>query len=282
MAQARTAAREGKLIVIPTAILPPEPSSLPPGSMGQQVDAYNASQEKKQRAFEEAKATVEAARTQQDEAHQALEKAMKDPLATVKTTKTYAMFVVGQGLSTIKASTDAAGELFQKADRWNDVASTLQARAIQHSGHVRDLFTRAAASHEKVADAATTRAANAQKLGGPVGPKARAIISADASDLVKSTSKVGQFGSKALRGVPFVGTGVTLISGGVDVAMGKDVWETAEDTTTDLAGGAAGGWAGAAIGTAICPGGGTVIGGVVGGIAGSMLATSGVNAATGE
>ncbi|RCW40746.1 hypothetical protein DFQ14_11072 [Halopolyspora algeriensis] len=207
---------------------------------------------------------------------------MKDPLATAKATKTYAMFVVGQGLNTIKGSTDAAGDFFQKASQWNDTASTLQARAEKYSGSVRDRFNKAADSYKKVASTNAAYADDAKRMGGPVGSKARSIVSADASGLVKGTLRVANVSRGLVRGVPAVGTTLTIGSAAWDVANGKNVWEATEDTAANLGGGAAGGYFGGIVGTAICPGVGTVIGGVVGGAIGSWAAGWGVNAATGE
>ncbi|MBA8825322.1 hypothetical protein FHX42_002673 [Saccharopolyspora lacisalsi] len=297
MHQARTVARDGKLIVTSTAILPPGPApkgagteNLPPGPMGQQIETHQsqasqaaiAAHEAKKRAFAEARTTVEDARTKQEEAHKALDKAMKDPLATVKTTKTYSMMVVSGGLSSIKGAHEEAGRLFERASRLDSAASTIQARAAQKTGNLSQIGKNAAAEGENLANKAHAKATNASKFHGPLGSKGRGIVAADPSRWVKSSSKFAKFGSKALRGVPFVGTTFTVVSGGVDVAMGKDVGEAVEDTGANLAGGAAGGWAGAAVGTMICPGVGTVIGGVVGGIGGGLLASWGANAATGE
>lgn len=298
MQQARQVAREGKLIVTPAAILPPGPApkgsgtdNLPPGPMGQQVEAHQGGQgnqaaiaahEAKKRAFQEASSTVQSARTMQDDAHRALDTAMKDPLAAVKTTKTYAMFVVGQGLNTIKGSTDAAGDFFQKANQWNADASTIQARADKYTGSVRERFNTAADSYKKVASTNAAYADDAKKMGGPLSSKTRAVVSADASGLIKGTSRVAKVGSGLVRGVPAVGTTLTIGSAVSDVAMGKNPWEATEDTAANLGGGAVGGYLGGMVGTAICPGVGTVIGGVVGGAIGSWAASWGANAATGE
>ncbi len=291
--QARAVAREGRLIVTPTAILPPGPppktsgaSNLPPGPMGQQIEAHqgsgSAAYEAKKKAFAEAQSTVESARTTQQSAHQALEAAMKDPLAAAKTTKSYAMFVVGQGLNSIKGATDAASDMMAKADKWHSAATTMQARAAQKPGTLRAIGNRAAAKGLENAAEARTQATRASKFGGPLGSTTRTVISADASGLIKGTSRVAKVGSDLVRGVPFIGTGVSIVSGVTDVAMGKDPWEATEDTAASIGGGAAGGYIGGAIGTAICPGVGTVIGGLVGGFIGSWAAGEGVDAATGE
>ncbi len=299
MRQARSVAREGKLIVTPTAILPPGPAPAGggtdnfPGPVGRgaaahesqrpgQSDAAIAAHEAKKRAFREAQTTVQDARTKQDEAHKALDDAMKDPLAAAKTTKTYATMVVSGGLSGIKGAHEEAGRLFEKAGRWDSAASTMQARAAQKPGDLSRIGKNAAAEGERLANEARAKATNASKFYGPLGERGRSWVAADPSRWVTSSSKAAKVGSKALRGVPFVGTTFTVGSGAIDVAMGKDAGEAAKDTGANIAGGAAGGWAGAAIGTAICPGVGTVIGGVAGGIGGGLLATWGADAATGD
>ncbi len=286
---ARTVASDAKLIVTPTVILPPAPVSphaAPHQTRSGPTDngrsAALSEHQAKKAAFEDARTTVETARDDQREAHRKLDEAMKDPLEAVKATKTYAMFAVGQGLSSIKGSYEAATNLFEKADRWNAAATTMQARAAQKPGNLRDFGNRAATHGFDKADDAARRATHASKFGGNIPERAARFISANPGDMIKGSGAVSKFGSKALRGVPFVGTAASVMSGVGDVAMGKDPWEAAEDTGANIAGGAAGGWAGAAIGTAICPGVGTVIGGVVGGIAGSMATSKGVDYATGE
>ncbi|MHA6798922.1 hypothetical protein [Bounagaea algeriensis] len=296
MRQARTVAREGQLTVTPTAMLPPGPAptgNLPPGPAGHPAgvhhgqqpgpaDAAVAAHEAKKRAFREARTTVQDARAKQEEAHTALDKAMKDPLAVVKATKTYSTMVASGALSSIKNAHEEAGRLFEKAGRYDSAASTMQARAKNKTGNLSRIGKNAAAEGERLANETRAKATNTSKFHGPLGERGRSWVAADPSRWVTGSSKAAKVGSKALRGVPFVGTTFTVVSGGIDVAMGKDVGEAVEDTGANLAGGAAGGWAGAAVGSAICPGVGTVIGGVVGGIAGGMLASSGADAATGD
>ncbi len=296
MLQARTVAREGQLTITPTAILPPGPAptgNLPPGPAGHPAGVHHdqqpgpadtavAAHEAKKRAFREARTTVQDARTKQEEAHTALDKAMKDPLAAAKSTKTYSTMVASGALSSIKGAHEEAGRLFEKAGRYDSAASTMQARAEQKAGKLSQISKNAAAEGEKLASKTHAKATNTSKFHGPLGERSRSVIAADPSRWVTGSSKAAKVGSKALRGVPFVGTAFTLASGVTDVAMGKDAGDAAVDTGANLAGGAAGGWAGAAIGSAICPGVGTVIGGVVGGIGGGLLASSGADAATGD
>lgn len=286
MNHAREAATAAKLIVTPTTILPPEPVAESAGPLApEQHEAFTKALKdygSKQEAFENVKGIVDAARSRQQEAHSTLDKAMQDPLATIKTMKTWTMFVVGHGLGTVKGSFETANELFEKSDRWNAAAETIQARAEQKPGNLRTLGMNAAEAGKNTADDAAARATTASKFGGTVPTRIGQMISANPSRWVKAGGTVAKAGSKFVRGVPFLGSGLSIASGIGDVAMGKDPLEAGEDTAANIGGGAAGGWAGAAIGTAICPGVGTVIGGVVGGIAGSMAATEGVSAARGD
>lgn len=286
MNDAREAAAAAKLILTPTAILPPEPVAESASPLApQQHEAFTKALKgygSKQEAFENVKGIVDAARSRQQEAHSALDKAMQDPLATLKTTKTWTMFVVGHGLGTVKGSFETANELFEKSDRWNAAAETIQARAEQKPGSLRTLGMNAAETGKNRANDAAARATAASKFGGTVPTRLGQMISANPSRWITDGGAVTKAGSKFLRGVPFLGSGLSIASGIGDVALGKDPVEAGEDTAANIGGGAVGGWAGAAIGTAICPGVGTVIGGVAGGITGSMAATEGVSAIRGD
>ncbi|MHA6800615.1 hypothetical protein [Bounagaea algeriensis] len=294
MEQAREQARAGKLIVTPTEILPPGPGPRSGPGGGPQAPAggpggtdprqpasdaaAHAAHAEKKRAFEEARQTVEDAREKEKEAHEALEKSMQDPLEAVKQTKTYGMFVLTNGLNTIKASTEAADALFDKARSWDSAASEIQARAESKPAGFAKYADKAAEAGREKAATARTQATRAQKMGGPVGDNARRAIMANPAEYMQATSKVGKVGQNVVRGVPLLGTTLSIGSGVADVAMGKDPWEAAKDTGAEIAGGAAGGAAaGAALGS-VFPGVGTVIGGVAGGIIGSWAAKKGVNA----
>lgn len=286
MADARADATAARLIVTPTAILPPEPASpnLPGGPHGDRaIEQGRQEFERKHKAFEEAKGAVEAARDRQKEAHDALQKDMEDPLSAVKATKTWTMFAIGHGLGTLKGSFETANQFVEKAADYEKAATVMRGRAETMHGHMRTIAMNAADKGDELAKDAVRRGAAAGKFGGgALSEGIGGFVSKNAGDWVKGSGKVAQYGSKFLRGVPFLGTAASIGSGVGDVAMGKDPLEAAEDTTANVAGGAVGGWAGAALGTAICPGVGTVVGGVVGGIAGSMAATEGVSAARGD
>lgn len=298
--QACGVAQGAKLIVTPTAILPPGPgpgagpARLPSGPVEPDAQAeYEAASQahagavaehtEKQRAFDEAKTTVDMAREQQKQAHEALNKAMEDPLANIKTMKTVATYATTTSLSYISGSQNTSASWFNHAAKLDEAATTRQAQAAQSaSPAMRELYERGAARGAEWAKGARANGGKALGAAKVVPEGGRKIIGANPSGLVKSGSMVGKVGRGLLRGVPFVGTTASVISGAGDVIMGKDVGDAAKDTGANIAGGAAGGWAGAAIGTACCPVVGTAIGGVVGGIAGSLGATSGVDWLTGD
>lgn len=296
--QARGVAQDAKLIVTPTAILPPgpgpgpSPSPLPSGPVLPDAQAKHdaasqahagavAEHAAKQKAFDEAKATVEIARDQQRQAHEALDQAMEDPLATIKTMKTVATYAVTTPLSYVGGAHNTSTSWFQHADRLDEAATTRQAQAAQTaSPAMRELFEKGSERGTQWAKNARTNGTRALGAAKTIPEGARSVIGANPAGLVKSGSMVGKVSKGLLRGVPFVGTAASVVSGVGDVMMGKDAGDAAKDTGANIAGGAVGGWAGAAIGTACCPVIGTAIGGVVGGIAGSLGATSGVDALT--
>ncbi len=84
-----------------------------------------------------------------------------------------------------------------------------------------------------------------------------------------------KLGKGVLKGVPYVGIGMTILFGGLEVLDGHEtpVQATAE-TGLSLAGGVAGGMAGGEIGSAVgsvVPIIGTAAGGVIGAITGSII-----------
>lgn len=287
MTEARSAASAAGLIVTPTAILPPEPTAQPATPLDpaahQAFQQARADYGRKQQAFESARDEIDSARERQEQAHKTLQKSMEDPLEVIKTTKTWAMFFVGHGLSTLKSSFGEVQEWTKKAADYETAATSMRARAEGAYGHMRTIAMNAADKGDELAKDATRRAAAAGRFGAnALSEGVGGFISRNAGEFVDGGGKVAKYGSKFLSGVPFLGTGLSVASGVGDVVMGKDPVEAAEDTAANVGGGAAGGWAGAAVGTAICPGVGTVIGGVVGGIAGSMGATKAVSAAREE
>ncbi|MFC7343258.1 hypothetical protein [Saccharopolyspora griseoalba] len=290
--RARDVGRSGGLIVTATAILPPGPAPgpgpqpLPAGPVSPQAQAKHdaASQahssavaafERKRKAFEEASGIVERARNQQADAHVALDKAMKDPLEGVKKLKTYAMYAVGNGLSWIKTTQTTANDLLESHSEMKSATKTMQARAATMTGSpaMRELAEKAAARGAELSDDLKSQYTQVQRMNSAIPAKARNAIEQNPGNLIKSGSTAAKVSKNVLRGMPYIGTGLTIASGGADVAMGKDPWNAAADTAASLGGSIAGGMAtGAAVGS-VFPGAGNVVGGVVGGVAGGLIAT---------
>jgi hypothetical protein len=304
MDQARQVARDGGLIATPVAILPPGPGpgaspQRPTGPMSpdaeaqfsRQVKAHNAAlgeHQAKQAAFQEASTTVIDARKMHEDAHRDLDKAMQDPLGTIKSMKTYGMFVFSHGLNTAKAKQGLANDLFKSADEVDEHARRMQEIAADPRNSA---ATRAAAEHAAQTSSAGAEHTRVQgekaQLRGPSW--ARNMVEANPGNYIKDGTGWLKLGKNAARGVPFLGTGLAIGSGAWDVAMGKDPGVASAETGASIAGGVVGGMAGAevgtAIGTMIFPGPGTAIGGVIGGVAGGIIggmsATEGVDQAMG-
>lgn len=291
MDDARRTAREGGLIVTPTAILPPAPPNQAPApSAGPGTQpAVDPAHEAQTHAFAAVSAMVADARQQQEEAHHDLDKAMQDPLATLKSLKTYTVYVVSNALNYLKTRQTMANDLFKDADRIADHGQRMQDIANDSTGpaSTREAAERTAEKARKGADETGNLAKKTQPNHLP--DWARRGIEANPGNHIPEGKGWIKLGRGFARGIPYLGAGVAVVSGGVDVGLGKDPGVATAETGANLAGGAAGGMAGAEVGTAIgtiFPGPGNVIGGVVGGIAGgvigSMSAMEGVDQAMGE
>lgn len=307
--QARGVAGSAGLITTPTVILPPGPADPAPGgasaggSYAQKPDPQSPAaqhhrqqlldHQQKQQAFDEVTATVTEARALQAKAHHELEAATVDPLATLKATKSWTMFVVGNGLSYVKASETTASDLMKKADAFDKRANEYEAMASKEEDPL--LRRQYEASHERF-QRESTRAQNAAEnvrrpiRGIPRG--ARHAIEANPGNFIEG-GETGwlRLGKGVARGAPVVGTALTVASGAGDWLMGKPAGQAAGETGGSLAGGVAGGMAGAeagaviggSLGTLVPVAGnvtGAAVGGVVGGVAGGMIGSlSGTQAA---
>jgi hypothetical protein len=102
------------------------------------------------------------------------------------------------------------------------------------------------------------------------------IVTNPGSLLGESANVFAKGGKVVLKGLPLVGTAVTVTGAVADVAMGEDLGKVAVSTIASTGGQIAGGWAGGAlVGAAMgseVPVAGTVVGAVVGGIIGGMAA----------
>jgi hypothetical protein len=302
MSQARDVARQAGLITTSTVILPPGPGPSPHQTNGvpQTSNAFLppqtvqqlAEHQQKQRTFEEVSGTVADARRIQAEAHNELETAVEDPLATLKTTKTWTMFVVGNGLSYVKASQTTANDLVKQADALDAKALEYQRKAWETDDPL--LQRQYAASYEGFQREAVRAQSLSETLQRPIDAIPEGVrqrIEMNPGNSLEGETGWLKLGKGAARGVPLIGTGLTVASGVTDWAMGKPAGQAAGETTGSLAGGVVGGMAGAESGAAIGGAMGTVvpiagnaagaaIGGVVGGVAGGIIGSlSGTQAA---
>jgi hypothetical protein len=134
----------------------------------------------------------------------------------------------------------------------------------------------------KAAKNASKTAVDAEKTVAKEVAKDAAKASTLAAEATPAANGIKSAGKRFLKGVPIVGTALTLGLGATSVYGAQtDATKTQQqknaatgEVVGDVAGGALGGWggaaAGAAIGTMIFPGVGTAIGGLIGGIAGGM------------
>lgn len=290
MDQARQVARDAGLIVVPNAVLPPGPGpgampTHPTGPMApdaerrysEQLNIYSAALERhqaKQAAFAEVANTVADARGRQEGAHSALDKAMQDPLAEIKSLKTVEMFMFSTGLSAAKARQTWAYDLLKQAEGIEEHGNRMQAIADDPRNPA---ATRATA--ERVAQTSSMGAeytkAQGEKIQLNTPEWVRKGVEANPGNYIKDGTGWLKLGKNAARAVPFLGTTVTIASGAGDIALGKDPGVAAAETGGNLAGGVAGSLAGAelggAVGSMIFPGPGTTVGGVIGGVAGGVI-----------
>lgn len=300
LAQAREVAMAARLIVTPTAILPPgpEPDTAPVhpiGPMIPETEAVHAAAVRahelavstyvaKVDAFAEASATVTEARSREADAHGALDAAMDQGGTDAQTLKSIGIGVVSAALGAIAGLQVAASDLFRTASRLKEHGARMQELAANPNGPISTRAAATRAARMAAEGEARTRAA-AERLARPIHNIPEGIrqgIANSPGEYIRDGRGWVGLGKNAARGVPFVGTGLIVGSGVADVAMGKPVGHAAAETGAGLGGAVVGGMAGAAIGSAIFPGVGTVIGGVAGGIIGSITASEGVGAAMGD
>ncbi|MGH3940877.1 MAG: WXG100 family type VII secretion target [Pseudonocardiaceae bacterium] len=298
--QAREVAVAARLIVTPTAILPPGPSPdtapvHPIGPMTPEAEAGHADAVRaheaavstyatKVNAFTEASVTVAEARLREADAHSALDAVMDRSGTDAQTLKSIGIGVVSVALGALAGLQLAASDLLRAADKLQEHGARMQALAADSNGPI---STRAAAAHTATmaADGEARTRADAERLGRPIRYIPEGIrhgVANSPGEYIRDGGGWVGLGKNAARGVPFVGTGVVVASGAADVAMGKPVGQVAAETGAGLGGGVVGAMAGATIGSAIFPGVGTVVGGVVGGVIGSITATEGVGRAMGD
>lgn len=300
LGQSREVAKAARLVVTPTAILPPGPGPgaaptppvgpMTPDARARYADTVHvyettaATYAAKVRAFEEAGATVVDARLREAEAHRALDIAMDRGGIDLNGMKAIGTTIVGIGLGLIAGLQTAVSDLLRKADKLRNHGMRMQEMADEPKGSAAKRAAAIWAANAAAAGEGRTRA-EAHRLQAPIRaiPEgARLTIAHNPGEYIRDGKGWVGLGRGAARGVPFVGTGVIVASGAADVAMGKPVGQAAAATGATLGGGAVGGMAGAAIGSFFFPGVGTVVGGVVGGVIGSVAAADGVGRVMGD
>jgi hypothetical protein len=313
MAQARGVAQNGGLSVVGTVILPPKPpgpmptvlypcTSADPTGAQKHVDTNSAAAQAHQQAvntynsqagvFNQAKAIVAAARTAEQNAHNALNKAMGEAETETSNLKTIGTTVAESFLDAIKGSRQGAQEFLTKADEFRDAADTYQKFATGHlellSPSEVALLNRLGTESDELASINESKATQLEKWVNLVPESVRSKIALNPGLLISDSSNYLKYLKPYLKGMPYVGSAITVLAEGWDVADGeKSPGRAAADAGASIAGSAAGGVAGeaaggfvggmmsgaeiGAAGGSIEPGVGTAVGGVVGGLVGGFL-----------
>ncbi|HEX3591878.1 MAG TPA: hypothetical protein VHV74_19830 [Pseudonocardiaceae bacterium] len=282
MRQARAVASSAGLTVTQTAI---EGPGAPPAHVFGPVPAPvaeafyqdNAAYNRKVRAFREAQATVTEARQREAQAHLLLTEPMRTTTSTVENLRSISSTVAETALSAIGETHTAANELYDEAEKIEAHAQRMEQLAID--SELTDAGRAAAARSGQLARAgADETSAEAAKIEGAVRKVPRGVrgaIAANPGSVLEDSSGLLKLGKGALKGVPYVGTGFTLVMGGIDVADdSKTVVQATAETGLSIAGGAVGGMAGMELGAAagsVVPLVGTVVGGVIGAVAGEVV-----------
>ncbi len=284
MDQARSVAAAANLTVTPTGI--EGPGSAPThrtGPMGGQeaVEFYQAQQRYNMQvsAFKEAQSTVTEARQLEARAHASLTPPMKEASNTVQTLVTISSNVSGVTLNTIQGVEGAAQELYTDADDIETHAQRMEQLALDSELTDAGRAAAARAGQLGLTGAAETEAEAARIEGAvkKVPQSLRTAIAASPGDMLADSSGMLKVTKGVLKGVPYLGTGVSLLFGGIEVADGSEkpgraVAETGGGIVGGAIGAESGAEAGAIIGS-VFPGVGNVVGGVVGGIAGGIIGT---------
>lgn len=301
--QARGVAAEGGCELTATGIVEPGPAPqasglaaatgpVPPEQAAAHTEAVNAhkaataAHEAKVRAFNEAQMTVAEMRQKEAEAHKTLVHALRGfHLREFNDTKQDAVWGATTTLAAARTLDETSqklftrsGDLAEKAARatdswagwWGSLDTRMKGWATKAAGHtVQGPVKPLGALGRGIIDADPL---NTGAKEGSSRASLNAIGKADFDLKGDSAGKTAaKFGTKAVKGVPLLGTAVSVGSGVVDVATGsKSVGEAAASTGGSVVGGAVGTAAGAAIGSAV-PVVGTAVGGFLGGLAGSAI-----------
>lgn len=284
MDQARSVASAAGLTVTATTI--EGPGAAPKSIMGpmtsqEAANFYQAQQRYNTQtsAFNEAQTTVNEARQLEAQAHSALTQPMQQTTNAVQTLVTIGSNATGVTLNSIQGVEGAAQDLFHEADDIEAHAQRMEQLALD--SELTDAGRAAAARAGIVSSAgAAETEAEATKIQSAVSkvPQGlRTAIAANPGDLVADSSGILKLTKGVLKGVPYVGTGASLLFGGIEIADGSEKpAQAAAETVGGIAGGAIGAETGAEAGGiigSVFPGPGTVVGGIIGGIAGGIIGT---------
>jgi hypothetical protein len=282
MSQARAVASAAGLTVTPTTIEAPGAGPRRvygpvPATEATEFYQAQAAYNTKVSAFNEAATTVTEARQLEAKAHADLTAPMRESASTVQNLVTIGSTVSGAALDIIKEVQGGANELYDEAGDLEDHAQRMEQLALD--SELTDAGRAAAARAGQLAGAGAeetiTEASKIESAVGKVPSTLRNAIAAEPGKLLADSSGMLKLGKGALRNLPYVGTGATILFGGLEVLDGsKTSTQAAAETGLSLAGGVAGGMAGGEIGAAagsVIPIVGTAAGAIVGSIAGSII-----------
>jgi hypothetical protein len=228
-------------------------------------------------AFNEAQATVSGARQLESHAHNNLTGPMQDATTTTQNLVITSSTATGVGLSALGNTQDAANDLYDDADDITAHAQRMERLALDSD--LTDAGRAAAARSGMLASAGaaetSAEAASIEKAVNNVPAPIRGLIAKNPGALVEDSSGLLKLGQGVAKSLPYVGTGATILFGGLEVLDGSETPTRAvAETGLSLAGGAIGAMAGSELGAAagsVIPIIGTAAGGIIGGIAGGII-----------
>ncbi|OZM70422.1 hypothetical protein CFN78_24980 [Amycolatopsis antarctica] len=256
------------------------------------MDAYNGAVDRvnaQAKVFNECRALVDDARNIEKNAHTALVQVATGVADWVRTAKTLTSQAAGTVASMIKGGQGSINDLNKLAVELTDAGNIFEKVSTNQLLNATDRTTLAAwsaDSHTK-AESHAARAGQIDRMMSKIPESARTAIEWNAGNLIKDpTSILGKGGKTILKGLPVVGTTLSVASSVGDVIMGEDPGKAAAKLGGGLAGGVVGGWAGGALGGAIAgssvPGVGTIVGGLIGGLVGTVGTTEIIDSSMGD
>lgn len=280
--QARSVASAAGLTVTPTTIEAPGSAPAHPIGpvVGQEAAAFyqaQAAYNTKVSAFNEARTTVSDARALETRAHATLTGPMRDASSTTQNLVTISSIASGAGLGILSGAQGAANDLYNEAAAISSHAQRMEQLAVD--SELTDAGRAAAARAGMLAYAGaaetSTQAAKIENAVGKVPAPIRNFIAKNPGALAEDSSGLLKLGNGVLKNLPYVGTGATILFGGLEVLDGsKTPLQATAETGLSIAGGAAGAMAGAELGAvagSVVPFIGTAAGGIIGGITGGLI-----------